>query len=62
MLGTKTLTSLPVLKTLTRGRTVQGRCWACGEDVYEDEHSLRIHGALLHHRCIEYRPRRPLSD
>ena len=50
-----------IWKTVSRRRAAEGTCAACGTTVHADERWLRIHGLLLHRRCVAYRPRRSRS-
>lgn len=42
---------------LTRRRTTTGSCSTCGATVFGDESHLRLHGVLVHRRCVGYRRR-----
>ena len=37
---------------LTRRRTTTGTCATCGVTVFGDESHLRLHGVLMHRRCV----------
>lgn len=42
---------------LTRRRVETGTCSACAATVFGDEHHLRLHGVLVHRRCVGHRRR-----
>ena len=42
---------------ITRRRTAVASCAACHAPVFGDEHHVRLHGLVLHRRCVAYRRR-----
>ena len=42
---------------LTRRRSTTGTCATCRATVFGDESQLRLHGVLVHRRCVGYRRR-----
>ena len=46
---------------VARRRSVVGLCATCHAAVFGDERHVRLHGVLVHGRCVAYRRRAPTS-